>query len=92
MSTAITAKTIQATHSLQGTVYLRHDDGTYYYHCHALPNGAPAVADTIWQVWREHKVDGHITCPTVGGNAAPGFEHAVDNVTGLTYLAPGVPA
>lgn len=87
------SKFLTAVHNLQGTIYVRHDDGTYFYHCHAQPSGAPVVADAKWLVWREHKTSGELTLPVDGSsNVVLGFSNAVGSVTALTYHAPGTPA
>lgn len=85
----IVEKFVNAVHNLQGTIYKPYDDGTYIYHCHALPSGAPLTSEPKWMVWRENKASGELAAPTVGGLVVVDFKHAVNSVTTLTYHDPG---
>ena len=74
-----------AQQNLHGTIYRKQVIGDYTYHCHAYPADNALETESVWQVWREHTVDGDITSPTQNGVPAPGFQHAIDDVENLNY-------
>ncbi len=59
----------------------------HLYHCTAAAAISPESQQPVWQIVREDldsTPPGQLTFPEISGSEKPGFEHAINDETGLT--------